>query len=371
MTDKLGDAPLSPELTDEQSFREMVEAFASIRSDTQQRKFPRFPTAGALSGKLGLHGFEGTLISERALADEERRKQDLERSGADMDIARTGANIVDFSENGIQLELRSVDFSHLQRRSLSLEIQDQLLPLRLRWWSSRGSAGRGGFLFADNIDSDPLLARFISTLNTQLISYLMSTYLKGLTTFTNEAGVFIYMAIFYGLRLKFLETIAERKKSNASCEGDRRSTAPSSSSCMTDGGLSKFHHMNQVIKYKSDTAVRNTLYKYVQPYHTQGCSILGMHHDVVFLKEEAYSTIFNSILCAGEDCRPATSILPKLSSLHNDFLQLKRFLAPRVFEDDAFENQFRYYSDFLQRIDLTSRTSAIALPSEIPARDVA
>jgi len=371
MIDKSDNAPPAQELTDEQSFREMVEMFAAIRSDTQQRKFPRFPTAGALSGKLGVHGFDGTLVAEKPGPGEDGRRQLRGQPDSTADVETVGVNIVDFSENGIQLELQSVDFPRLQRRSLTLEIQDQRIPVRLRWWTSRGPAGRGGFLFPHPIDSNPFLARFISDLNTHLISYLMSTYLKGLTSFTNEAGVFIYMAIYYGLRLKFLESISERKKSNDAFEGDRTSSAPQPSTSDQDTGFSRYHHMNQVIRYKSDTAIRNILYKYVQPYHTQGCGILGMHHDVVFLKEEAYSTIFNSILCAEDDCRPATNILPKLSSLYNDFLQLKRFLAPRVFEDDAFEDQFRYYSYFIQRIDLADRMSAIAAPSDVPARDVA
>jgi hypothetical protein len=109
--------------------------------------------------------------------------------------------------------------------------------------------------------------------------------------------------------------------------------------------------MAQIIKNKADPDLINILYKYIKPYNDIGCGIIGMHSDVIFLKEEAKSTIFNSIFFTRDDCKYSATILPKLSFLHSNFLQLKRVLMPRVFEDDVFELQFRYYSSVIQQID--------------------
>ena len=64
MADFMSGESADRELTDEQTFRQAVEGFAQVRSGDKQRRLPRFPTPGAVSGRLGAHGFEGNLILE-------------------------------------------------------------------------------------------------------------------------------------------------------------------------------------------------------------------------------------------------------------------------------------------------------------------
>jgi len=349
------DASCCRELTDEQSFREMVESLVAFRSDTEKRRFPRFPTAAALSGRLGLRGFDGTLVvGEVSSSAEAGWNHDGEGRRRGAGIEEIGVNFVEFSEGGAQLQLRYNDFLHLQRSSLYLKIQNHRVPVQLRWWKQCGYASRGGFIFANRIDSDTFLAQFISNLNTDLIDFLMSTYLNGLAAFTKPAGVFIYMAIYYGLRLKFLEAVAEHSTSPGFGKNERTSKIP----VTTSDDYSCSYHMAQIIQNRSDSLLQSAVRKYIKPYNDIGCSIIGMHEDVVLLKEEANSTILNSILFTKDDCQYSTKILPKLSFLHHNFLQLKRLLVPGVFEGDIFEIQFRYYSNVIQRIDLARKITS-------------
>lgn len=348
MTDNLRDVPSCRELTDEQSCREMIESLVAFRLDTEKRAFLRSPTPAALSGRLGLQGSEGTLVvaekSSSGVASSNDDEGGCRHAG---DVEKIGVNIVNFSENGAQLQLCYNNVLHLQRSSLYLEIRNHRVPVHLRWWKYGEGAGRGGFLFANRIDSDTFMVRFISDLNTDLIDFLMSSYLNGLVTFTKQAGIFIYMSIYYGLRLKFLEAVAERKTLTGFSKND---PIPNMSDTTHDD-YSSDYHMDQIIKNESDSLLQNTLHKYMEPFHKIGCGIIGMHEDVVFTKEEANSTIFNSVLLTKDDCKHSTAILPKLSFLHGNFLQLKHLLMPHVFKDDIFEMQFRYYSSVIQQID--------------------
>ncbi len=336
------------EMTDEQSFREMVESFVAFRPSSARRKFPRFPTPAALSGALGSNGIDGILVArDPGSSGGQSSNPDCGGCGYGTDVQRIKIDIVDFSESGVQLQLDCSDFLNLKKSSLYLEIENHRAPVQLRWWKQCGSASRAGFLFSNRIDSDQFFASYISARNTQLVEFLMAEYLNLNADFKQQAGVFIYLSIYYGLRLKFLEAIA---RFNAQT-GSNRFEAKPAISITSFGSYASAYHLaqNQAREFGPD--LRNALQRYIKPYNDFGSGVIGMNEDVVFMKGETIYVMFNSVLFSNDDGGNSTAILPDLYFLHNNFLTLKHLLMPGVFEDEIFETQFENYSDIIQQID--------------------
>lgn len=326
----------------------MVESFVALRSADERRKFPRFPTPPALSGRLGVNGFEGTLVAEGPGSSGERSwNYDGGECRSGADVEKIAVNIADFSESGVQLQLCYSDFLSLQRSSLHLEIENHRFPVQLRWWKQCGCANRGGFLFSNRMESYEFLAKYILALNTKLVDFLMATYLNAIDAFTNQAGVFIYISIYYGLRLTLLEAIARRNTSIEFNRNEQTSNMP----IISFGAYSNAYHIAQNAASESKTMLRNALYKYIRPYYDFGCGVIGMNEDVILMKEEVIFAILNSVILTNNGDQHSSAIRPELSFLHSNFLTLKHLLMLQVFEDEIFEIQFEYYSGVIQQIE--------------------
>ncbi len=334
VTDQV-EKPCCLEMTDEQSFREMVESFVKFRPSSERRRFPRFPTLTALAGQLGLDNIDGTLIMQPY--PEECRDA----------VQKAMVHIVDFSESGVQLQLDHNDFQMVQRSSLYLEIQSHRILVQLKWWKQCGAASRAGFLFKNRIDSDEFLTNYISGLNTQLIVFMMAEHLNLKTEFKKQGGVFIFLSILYGLRLKFLEAIARLNSSIGPGNYEQKSANAATSF----GSYSSAYQLAQNTGKEFDVNQRIALRNYMKPYYELGCGVIGMHEDRVLTKGEVIFVIFSSVLFKNDDSCSSTEILPELYLLHNHFLSLKHLLMPGVFEDEVFEIQFEHYSSVIQQIE--------------------
>jgi hypothetical protein len=341
------------EWTEEQCFRDMVESLVAIRSEKKKRRLPRFPTPAALSGRFQFSGFNGLLVCDEedfsafpAGSPEEAR---MPRRAADR-IRRI--NVVDFCEAGVQLKLSSDDLQRLEGRSLHLEVRNFRLPVRLAWWTRSDLEYQGGFSFVGKIDSDQYLARFISSLNSYLIEFLLNKYRDDPSSFGRQAGIFIYFAICYGLRLRFLETAAEINSLTTMAEAEFPDAARQFvRRAFRDYHYSGVYHREQISRNISDPRLKKLLHLYMKPYYAFGCGVPGLQETSVFLRDDAWATILNSMLFAKADCRASTRFLPSFLSLHQHFLDLKHLL-PGVLDDEEFGNQFRYYSRIISEMEL-------------------
>lgn len=337
------------ELTDEETFRQVVEGFAQARPGDKQRRTPRFPTPGAITGRLGTYGFEGNIVLEdfdfHDDAAIERRKPGRKGNGKERTY---GFNIVDFCEAGVQLQFQCDDFLRLKESHLCLELQNHRFPVTLVWFQKSDTVSKGGFCFNSSIHSDLYLARIVSTLNTELVDFLVSTCREKPCANTVQAGIFTYLAIFYGLRLRFMEAIAE-----VNTLGDWIDSPSANQACEYRGAChvpyTNTYNVEQIRRFKSDLRTRKLLYQYLRPFYEFGCGIVGQGHKVIFLKEDALATIFNSVFISAEDCQYAPDILPSLSFLYQNFLNLKQ-LFPGILEETEFDAQFRYYSSIISQV---------------------
>ena len=341
-------------LTDEQSSRQILESIAELRSENQKRNVPRFPTPAALSGKLGIEAPEGSLVLEKAdPTGDGTHKYEEQGSHGDGDNRVLGFRIVDFSEKGVSLQFSCDNLLRLKESRLYLQLLGHRIPVSLRWMEQTSPITRGGFEFNTDIDSNQYLARIISILNTELVDFAVNTYEECPQLFNEQFGIFIYLSIYYGLRLRLMETIAAFNSSQLCDATDTLSTIDKR---LVQGFVcypySSTYNIEQVIKNRSDSRVKKQLHKYIRPLYEFGCSTTGMSTNIIFLKDEAWSTILNSVFIADEDCKYSSTILPSLSFLYHSFLRLKQLL-PGLFEEEEFDNQFRYYSSVILQIAKT------------------
>lgn len=345
------------ELTDEETFRLVVEGFAQVRPENKQRRTPRFPTPGALSSRLGVHGFEGNLVLEDFDFNDHVGRRNL-GSGRNGNGEPLGINIIDFSEAGVQLQFQCDDFLRLKESRLYLELQNQRFPVTLMWFQKSGPVSKGGFSFNTAIHSDLYLARIASTLNVELVDFLVSTYGRNPTAVTVQSGIFIYMSIFYGLRLRFMEAVAEVN----TLRGWIESPATNRPGALPDAchlPYTNMYNTDQIRKYRSDPRIRKLLYHYLKPFYEFGCGIVGLGHRVIFLRKEALATIFNSVFIATEDCEYAPAVFPSLSFLYQSFQHLKHLfpdILGEVLGEAEFDAQFRYYSSIISRVQQLPKT---------------
>jgi hypothetical protein len=147
------------QLTDEQSFQEMIESFAAFRPQSARRHFPRFPTDLALSGQLGARDYDGVLVcgaknSEKIVDIEEEETRDV--------IAPKGFHIVDFSERGFQIQFQCEDIARFFNHSLFITIGSVRIPVAFSWCRQSPPIGRGGVSFAEGAEGNPALMKLIS-----------------------------------------------------------------------------------------------------------------------------------------------------------------------------------------------------------------
>jgi len=341
----------STSLTDEQSSRRILESIAELRSENQRRNVARFPTPAALSGKLGIHAPEGSLVLEEAGPPGDGTNK-YEEMGNHGDVADRALEfrIVDFSEKGVLLQFSCDDSLRLKESHLYLQLLGQSIPVSLRWIEQIGPMTRGGFDFNTDIDSNPYLARIISILNTELVDFALNTYQECPHIFKEQFGIFIYLSIYYGLRLRLMETIATINSSQILDSTDSLSTSfKHAARGLLCYPYSKTYNIEQVIKHRSEDRVIHHLYNYINPFYQFGCSTIGLNTHIIFMKEDVWASILHSVFITEEDCRYSSTILPDLSFLYHSFLHLKHLL-PGLFEAEEFDNQFRYYSSVILQI---------------------
>ncbi len=343
-------------LTDEQSSRQMLESIAELRPENLKRNIPRFPTPAALSGKLGIHPPEGSLVLEEAgpPGDGTDNYNNGDNHG-DVDNIVSGFSIVDFSEKGLQLQFICDDLMRLKEGHLYLQLLGQRIPVSLRWIEQTGLITRGGFDFNTDIDSNGYLARIISILNTELVDFAINTYEESPHIFNEHFGIFIYLSIYCGLRLRLMEIIAAVNSSHMlDISYSLSTTYKRMPMALLSCPYSSTYNIEQVIRNRSDSRAKHLLHQYIRPFYEFGCSTIGMSANIIFVKEDVLATILNSVFIAEEDCKRSLAIHPSLSFLYNSFLHLKQLL-PKLFGEEEFDNQFRYYSSVILQITCLSQ----------------
>ncbi|MHC1728878.1 MAG: hypothetical protein AB9866_23225 [Syntrophobacteraceae bacterium] len=330
-------AQFQPELTDEQSFRELVESLVRYRPVGETRKTPRFSTPAALGG-LENSEYDGFLFSEAH--DPACGCDPLKGSAPDSrgDAGKLyGIRIVDFSENGVQIEFKCNSTLHLLQSRLFMKIGDARIPVVFKWCRQSQSTCRGGIFFGERIKFDRELAGIISALGINLVDYLIKGFKTNKIPFSKQAGVYTYLAIFYSLRLLLLESIAVLRELETTGAGaPNGASAPGSPSACRDGnGIKDCRGLN-----------KHSVSLFMKPYHDFGCGLFGVAESVVFPPQDVHATVLSSMFPVEKDYLKPTKFLPAIENLYQSFREL-RLLLPAVFEAEEFDSQFKYYNSVI------------------------
>jgi hypothetical protein len=335
--------PVSGEFMDDHGFRNLVESLVQVRSSAEARRKPRFSTPAALTG-LEDSANDGFLFSETS--GPSCGSGEAGGGGADAggDEGRLyGIKIVNFSENGIQIQFDCTATFEFLNSDLFLITGDAVIPVKFKWYRQSEQVCRGGLQFSENTNFGREAAGMISNLGTSLVDHLIDGFTGRAIPFSKQAGVYAYLAIFYSLRLLFLEKIAALK------EFETRAATRSMSS-VPDYILARLGGVNA----ERFCMVNDRLIGiFMKPYFDFGCGLLGMGEDVVFPQQDVRAAIINSIFFTEKNCLDSIEPLPAIEHLYQRFQELKLFL-PGVFEGEEFDNQFKYYNTIIRGISLST-----------------
>jgi len=333
--------PVTGEFKDNQGFQNLVESLVQIRSKAEARRKPRFLTPAAFTGMENSE-YVGYLFSETT--GPTRAGSDALESAADPreNAERLyGIKVVNFSENGIQIQFECTDPFKLFKSQLFLKIGDARIPVKFMWYRQSQPGCRGGLLFSENSNFGREAAGMISNMCKSLVDYLIGGFKSEAIPFSQQAGVYAYLAIFYGLRLLFLEKIAALKELETGAATRTMSSVP-------DYILAKLSGLNAE---RFCMANDRLIGIFMKPYFDFGCGLLGMREDVVFPQQDVRAAVINSMFFTEKNCFDPTDLLPAIEQFYQRFLQLK-LLLQGVFEAEEFDNQFKYYNTIIRGISL-------------------
>ena len=338
---KMLNEPVTGGFTEDQSLRNLVELLVQTRSKSEARRMPRFLTPAVLSG-LKNSEFNEFLSSKRTGPNCDFDEALESTAGPSGKAGRIyGIKIVDFSEYGIQIQFKCTTPFELFNTHLFLRIGDTRIPVTLKWYRLSLPFCRGGLLLREDANFGRKSTGIISNLCRGLVDYLIDGFISEAIPFTAQAGVYAYLAIFYSLRLLFLEQITALKEMGSRAAVGTMSSVP-------DFILSK---LGALSAERFCTVDNGLLRIFMKPYFDFGCGLCGMREDVVFPQQDVRASIINSMFFGERDCLNSTDLLPAIEQSYRRFLELK-LLLPGAFGAAEFDNQFRYYNRIVHGISL-------------------
>lgn len=348
-----------PEMTDRGSFLQFVENIAKRRSGNEKRRFPRFPTSEALSGEVGTGGFTGVLVcdAEEVLETEavlNAATGEYAGGAYDGDDENVrGVNVIDFSEDGLQLQLYCKDWIRLSKSRVRLRMDGALAALSFRWCKQSGESSRGGFAIQGDIAENPGLVKVLNLLSDNLVDFLYAKMKHERGASWEQEAVLLYIALFYNLRLKMLRSLSSLHEVRRLFVKNIGALYSSKlETLFSDRIYSKDFQLDLARKHAGSSYYRRLLSVFLKPYSAFGCCLIGGGcEDAVLIGDDAFNAITNSLVAAklppGEDRREMT---PVVRGLYEKFAILKTML-PEFFADEEFDNQFHIYNSLLRAND--------------------
>lgn len=324
-------------LTDEQSFKEMIEGFAASRPRSETRHFPRFPTAAALTGQLDKADPNGLLIYESrgaAAHGDSTQPQSAPGNGISKDF-----RIVDFSERGFQLQFPYDAALPFINQSVALVIGSEKVSANFSWFRHTPPNSRGGVSFADEARGSTALMSLIVKLGEELVQFLMEGLQDVRVNRTERAAVYTCYAIFHGLRLQFLQALASVWELILDVRDRPKTLGQFEESVLVRSG---FRMDKWELGDMQELALAPAAAVFMKPFYEFGCALMGFHEDSLFLEDDALAVVTHSILLPRQMFADRLKLLPGSQSLHQSLLKLRN-LFPGMFDDTQYDLQFGYY----------------------------
>jgi hypothetical protein len=345
--------------TDRESFTEVAANLAGRRLKSEKRKYPRFPTPEALNGEAGSTAFSGAIICRRGDSHSEPvNEASSQASGAGATVNQDddqeevrGFHVIDFSEDGLQLQFHCEDLLRFSRKRLYLQMDRALIPVSFRWCKQSGINSRGGFAFDDSIDSNPYLATLLAGMGNKLIDFLTTRLTSEHNAGREQDAVLAYISIFYTLRLTLLRSMASLNDLIRFLKHSPRTACQPQLESPLRHGYSKTFQLDCARRFAGRRHFKELLKTFMTPYYKYGCCLTEVSENSVLLDNDAFSSIINSIIVAGLASEGERHLTPDVQSLYSRF-NIVRYALPGVFTSRAFDDQFHLYNSVIVEVEL-------------------
>jgi hypothetical protein len=349
-------------LSDGESFRQVVESIAGNRSASQKRKSPRFPTVFALANRSQMVQPIGELVCLGAgkmgpgrepsqQQTESSSKEKASPSGAESLLHKISwIHVIDFSEEGLQIELKCDNFLDYLDRPLFVQFNQVRLPVNMHWFKQSGGLLRCGCSFCGAIDKEPGIAATLLRFSSDLVRYLVQgeRSLNG----SRPEMIFAFISTVYNLRLMFLDAVASFHESkNFILRFVHPKFHIRVDHILRKFKYSKYYQVNEARRLVNDRHFNSLIDTFLQPYHEFGCGLLGAGEDMLFLENDVFNLMMNCLVLP-DPLQPKFETLgDSVNSVYQMFLKVRSRL-PRTFENGEFDKQFYCYSALIGEIVL-------------------
>ena len=362
--------------TDAEAVVEMVELLAHRRSREEVRRHPRYPTAESLSGEYPPEAPFGWILCGGEIVHESGNGRGSSPQhpsvhrlpGPETLEVISGFHVVDFSQDGMQIQYECANPLKYSKRHLYLKVAGSTVPVSMQWFNGNDGMTRAGVCFEESIDQSPGLAGILVELSDRLISYLVRHYLAENILKYREIAVFAFLCMLTNLRLHYVQALSTFNQTYATLDSflGSNSVSPNTASRLKHLLLARLIHLHRPGK-ATDPEVRESLSaSFMKPYEENGCSISGEEGRVVFLEKEVLEVVSGCLFFEDRGTSLHQGIISQLRPLHAYFNTLRE-LVPTLFGSDAFNSQFSLYSQAVSSV-MDSREALIDLMSNLGSR---
>ncbi len=366
MADGFPEKLIRETLADCQSLHQMVESLVLGRSPDRRRKAPRFPTLAALLDQPGgrsSHGALYSLKSSRGSASVggldsgpggASAAGSAEADGDGLLQRISNFRVINFSEEGMQVELQCEHFFQHLNRPILVGFKEARHAVNLHWYKQTGFMVRCGCSFCAPIDQEPEVTSTLLGFSNELVRYLGASELQRMRP--PFETVFASLGILYNLRLKFLDALAgfqETQRFIQQCLNPKfqRKVEP----ILGEFNYSGQFQIREARRLADDPAYKGRLQVFLRPSRELGCGLLGVREQALLLKDEVLRLLMNCLLPPNLPVDVPDAVCDAVKPVYKSFLTLRERL-PGVFNDREFDRQFQGYSaligDIVRRREL-------------------
>ncbi len=210
-------------LSDENSFRDLIQSLMEGRKSRELRRYSRFPARNSIVPE-----------SELSSSLEDRREGFSTRATSDLSSRATAKpamevrglkdlilpfDVIDFSEQGLQVRTNAVNVLLLSSSEISLRVRGFSIPVELKWYKPEEKKARIGLGFAADPFCSLGAANLLVDLSDDLLDYMLSPKAHIAFVDAGSACGFTALAILINLRFRLIQAIAAcRSKKNNGCK---------------------------------------------------------------------------------------------------------------------------------------------------------
>ncbi len=259
-------------------------------------------------------------------------------------------HVIDFSEEGLQIELKCDNFLDYLDRPLFVQFNQVRLPVNMHWFKQSGGLLRCGCSFCGAIDKDPGIAATLLGLSSELVRYLVQGERRG--SGSRPEIVFAFISTIYNLRLMFLDAVASFYESkNFILRFVHPKFHIRVDHILRKFRYSKYFQINEARRLVNDSHFNTLMDIFLQPYHEFGCGLLGAGEDMLFLENDVFNLMMNCLVLPDPLQPKLETMGDSVSSVYQMFLEVRKLL-PKTFESSEIDKQFFCYSALIGEIVL-------------------